>query len=80
MVAPPMTKYLVSEMSKNLRKLCMFVIIRDTWSVIKAPVGTAPALKSIQHAADWYKDDLGMDLLKGQLVSLQKSLTLQRTV
>ena len=35
-----MTKYLVSEISTNLRKLCMFVIIRDTCSVINAPVGT----------------------------------------
>ena len=34
-----MTKYLVSEISTNRRKLCMFVIIRDTWSVIKALAG-----------------------------------------
>ncbi len=38
------------------------------------------ALKSIQNAVDWYKGDLERDLLKGQLLSLQKSLTLQRVL
>ncbi len=34
------------------------------------------ALKNIQKAVDWYKDDLEIDLLEGQLLSLQKSQSL----
>ena len=38
------------------------------------------ALTKIQKAVNWYKDDLEIDLLEGQLLSLQKSQTLQRVL
>ena len=38
------------------------------------------ALENIQNAVDWYKDDLDIDSLEGQLLSLQKSQTLQRVL
>eukprot|EP00794_Sanderia_malayensis_P018410 gene18410-20265_t len=38
------------------------------------------ALKKIQIAVDWYKDDLDTDSLEGQLASLQKSQILKRVI
>ena len=38
------------------------------------------ALKNIQNAVDWYRDDLETDSLEGQLLSLQNSQTLQRVL